>query len=105
MTLVLQAVEWSYNFEEVRNVQITGNDRTGTIFVFIVVGIAIATILGWVGFRAYNIVKEADYIDNIAERVVDLDRNIREKGRDSEPNQPRGLLSRDAEISDDIDNL
>ena len=105
VTLVLQAIEWSYNFEDARNVQITGNDRTGTIFGFILVGIAFTTILGWVGFRAYNIVKEADYIDNIAEKVVDLDRNIREKGRDSEPNQPRGLLSRDTEISDDIDNL
>ena len=105
VTLVLQAIEWSYNFEDARNVQITGNDRTGTIFGFILVGIAFTTIFGWVGFRAYNIVKEADYIDNIAEKVVDLDRNIREKGRDSEPNQPRGLLSRDTEISDDIDNL
>ena len=105
MTLVLQVIEWSYNYEDARNVQVTGSDRTGTIFAFILVGIALATILGWVGFRAYNIVKEADYIDNIAEKVVDLDRNIREKGRDSEANQPRGLLSRDTEISDEIDNL
>ncbi|MBA40925.1 MAG: hypothetical protein CMB17_03455 [Euryarchaeota archaeon] len=105
VTLVLQVIEWSYNYEDARNVQVTGSDRTGTIFAFILVGIALATILGWVGFRAYNIVKEADYIDNIAEKVVDLDRNIREKGRDSEANQPRGLLSRDTEISDEIDNL
>ena len=105
VTLVLQAIEWSYNFEDARNVQVTGSNRTGTIFAFVLVGIAFSTILGWVGFRAYNIVKEADYIDNIAEKVVDLDRNIREKARDSEPNQPRGLLSRDTEISNDSENL
>ena len=105
VTLVLQAIEWSYNFEDARNVQVTGSNRTGTIFAFVLVGIAFSTILGWVGFRAYNIVKEADYIDNIAEKVVDLDRNIREKARDSEPNQPRGLLSRDSEISNDSENL
>ena len=104
ITLILQAIEWSYDFEDARNVQITGSDRTGTIFVFILVGIAIATILGWVGYRAYNIVKDADYIDNIAEKVVDLDKNIREKGRNSETNQPRGLLTRDAEINDDVDD-
>jgi len=104
VTLVLQAIEWSYNFEDARNVQVTGSDRTGTIFVFILVGIALATILGWVGYRAYNIVKEADYIDNIAEKVVDIDRNIREKARDSESDQPRGLLTRTTEISNDTDD-
>ena len=105
ISLVLQALDWTYQYEDARNVQVTGSDRTGVIFMFALVGIALATILGWIGYRAYSIVKETDYIDDIAEKVVEIDRTIREKGRDSEPNQTRGLLTRTPEIIDDIDDI
>ena len=105
ISLLLQALDWSYQHEDARNVQVTGSDRTGVIFMFVIVGIALATILGWVGYRAYSIVKEADYIDDIAEKVVEIDRNLREKGRDSESNQPRGLLTRAPEVINDSDEI
>ena len=101
ISLLLQALDWSYQHEDARNVQVTGSDRTGVIFMFVIVGIALTTILGWVGYRAYSIVKEADYIDDIAEKVVEIDRNLREKGRDSEANQTRGLLTRAPEVIND----
>ena len=105
ISLLLQALDWSYQHEDARNVQVTGSDRTGVIFMFVIVGIALATILGWVGYRAYSIVKEADYIDDIAEKVVEIDRNLRVKGRDSETNQPRGLLTRAPEVINDSDEI
>lgn len=105
ISLLLQALDWSYQHEDARNVQVTGSDRTGVIFMFVIVGIALTTILGWVGYRAYSIVKEADYIDDIAEKVVELDRNLRVKGRDSETNQPRGLLTRAPEVINDSDEI
>ena len=105
ISLLLQVLDWSYQHEDARNVQVTGSDRTGVIFMFVIVGIALATILGWVGYRAYSIVKEADYIDDIAEKVVEIDRNLREKGRDSESNQPRGLLTRAPEVINDSDEI
>ncbi len=104
VTLALQALDWTYQHEDARNVQVTGSDRTGVIFMFSIVGIALATLFGWIGYRAYNIVKEAEYIDDIAEKVVDIDRNIREKGRELEANQSRGLLTRTPEIIDDVDD-
>ena len=105
ISLLLQVLDWSYQHEDARNVQVTGSDRTGVIFMFVIVGIALATILGWVGYRAYSIVKEADYIDDIAEKVVEIDRNLREKGRDSESNQPRGLLTRAPKVINDSDEI
>tara|TARA_B100001996_G_scaffold382540_1_gene374642 strand:+ start:102 stop:1178 length:1077 start_codon:yes stop_codon:yes gene_type:complete len=104
VSLVLQVLDWTYQHEDARNVQVTGSNRTGVIFMFTIVAIALATLFGWIGYRAYNIIKEAEYIDDIAEKVVDIDRSIREKGRELEPDQSRGLLTRTPEITDDIDD-
>ena len=104
VSLVLQALDWTYQHEDARNVQVTGSDRTGVIFMFSIVAISLATLFGWIGYRAYNIVKEADYIDEIAGKVVDIDRNIREKGRELEPDQSRGLLTRAPDVIDDVDD-
>ena len=94
----LQLTDWTYSLEDQRGTQVSGGTGASVLFFGALITIVLLTGIGWIGWRAYNLVNE-EIIDEVAERIVETDRRLR--GNSSESDRSVGLLSRTTDVIDE----